>query len=104
MTEQLTNATVKAAIKALQKGYRHAWSACLSRTRGCSMMADHAGLDEFTKEALGRERFTSIEEVPSGGPNVVGPFHSDRWGDYRTDFDFRLPSGKTVRLDIGQAT
>jgi hypothetical protein len=35
---------------------------------------------------------------------MVGAFHSDQWGDFRTYFRFQLsPSGKITRLDLGQA-
>ncbi|HEV8259833.1 MAG TPA: hypothetical protein VGQ19_03635 [Burkholderiales bacterium] len=42
--------------------------------------------------------------MESNGLDVVGAFHSDQWGDFRTRFRFQLsPSGKITRLDIGQA-
>jgi hypothetical protein len=57
-----------------------------------------------SRVALGHERFTSIERVDNDGLDLVGAFHSDAWGDFRTYFDFQLSSaGKIVRLDIGQA-
>jgi hypothetical protein len=35
---------------------------------------------------------------------VIGAFHSDQWGGFKTYFRFRLsPSGKVKGLDIGQA-
>jgi hypothetical protein len=53
---------------------------------------------------LGHERFTSIDRVDNDGRDLVGAFHSDEWGDFRTYFNFQLSSaGKIVRLDIGQA-
>ena len=36
---------------------------------------------------------------------VVGGFHSDQWGSFRSYFRFPLSAtGKIVRLDIGQAS
>jgi hypothetical protein len=61
-------------------------------------------LSEFTREALGHERFTSMDRVEHGGLHLIGGFHSARWGDFRTYFNFELSSsGKIKRLDIGQA-
>jgi len=54
---------------------------------------------------LGIERFTSIDVMENNGLDLVGRFHSDQWGDFRTYFKFQLsPTGKIKRLDIGQAT
>jgi hypothetical protein len=104
MTEQLTNDR-QGRDQTLQKGCRHARSALFEPNAQLFDDGRPRSLDEFAKEALGRERFTSIEEVTNGGPNVVGQFHSDPWGDFRTDFNFRLSSsGQIVRRDIGQAT
>src|SRR5580700_2847057 len=62
-------------------------------------------LKEFTRGALGHERFTSIDRVENDGLDLTGAFHSDRWGDFQTYFRLQLsPAGKINRLDIGQAT
>ena len=62
-------------------------------------------LKEFTRDALGHERFTSIDRVENNGLDLTGAFHSDRWDDFQTYFRFQLsPGGKINRLDIGQAT
>ena len=62
-------------------------------------------LKEFTRDALGHERFTSIDRVENNGLDLTGAFHSDRWGDFQTYFRFQLsPAGKINRLDIGQAS
>src|SRR5690606_29329817 len=103
-TTPLTNPTVRAAIDALQKGDRQAWSALFEA--GAQLFDDGSprSLEAFTKDALGHERFTSLEEVTNGGLNIVGRFHSDQWGEFRTYFNFTVSStGKILRLDIGQA-
>jgi hypothetical protein len=47
----------------------------------------------------------AIDSVSEGGLEVVGAFHSDRWGDFRTYFRFQLTAtGEIRRLDIGQAS
>ena len=105
LTDVLTNATVKAAIEALQKGDRKAWSALFEPDAKLYEDDGHPRpLQKFTDDALGHERFTSIERVENHGLDITGAFHSDRWGDFRTYFRFQLsPAGKIKRLDIGQA-
>ena len=103
-TDLLTNPTVKAAVDALQAGDRIAWSALFEANAELYDDGEARSLEKFTRDALGHERFTSIESVGAGGLEVVGGFHSDRWGDFKTYFRFQLTStGKIKRLDIGQA-
>ena len=100
----LTNPTVKAVIDALQRGDQHAWSALFDAAAELYDDGSPRSLEEFTRDALGHERFTSIDSVTNQGLDLVGHFHSDRWGDFRTYFRFRLSAdGKVKRLDIGQA-
>ena len=103
-TELLGHETVKAAIEALQDGDRARWSAQFEH--GAELFDDGSArsLAKFTQDALGHQRFTSIDQVADGGLEVTGAFHSDEWGDFRTYFRFHLsPSEKLRRLDIGQA-
>jgi hypothetical protein len=105
LTDGLTNPTVKAAIEALQKGDRLAWSALFEPDATLYDDGSPRNLQEFTREALGHERFTSLDRVTNDGLNLVGRFHSEKWGDFSSYFNFRLsPAGKIARLDIGQAT
>jgi hypothetical protein len=104
LTDRLTNRIVKAAIEALQKGDRDAWAGLFERDAELYDDGNIRSLEEFTKDALGHERFTSIDQIENNGMDIVGSFHSDRWGDFRTYFKFQLtPRGKIRRLDIGQA-
>jgi hypothetical protein len=100
---KLTIPTVRAAIEALQNGDRAAWAAQFSADAGLFDDGAPRSLTEFTRDALGHERFTSLDRIEDGGLRLVGHFHSDRWGDFVTYFMFTLgPDGKIVRLDIGQ--
>jgi hypothetical protein len=100
---RLTNPTVRAAIEALQRGNREAWASQFSADVKLFDDGELRSLAEFTQEALGRERFTSIDRVEGHGLHLIGRFHSDRWGDFITYFIFKLGSdGKIERLDIGQ--
>ena len=48
--------------------------------------------------------YATWPDIFKHGLDVIGAFHSDTWGDFRTYFRFRLsPAGKIDRLDIGQA-
>ena len=103
ITDALTNPTVKAAIEALQKGDRKGWSALFETDAKFYDDGSPRSLEKFTKDALGHERFTSIERVENNGLDLIGGFHSDQWGDFRTYFRFQLsPMGRIKRLDIGQ--
>ena len=103
-TDKLTNPTVKAAIDALQKGDQKAWLSLFEVDAKLFDDGSPRSLEKFTQEALGRERFTSIERVENHGLYLTGDFHSEQWGDFRTYFRFQLSAtGKIKRLDIGQA-
>ena len=102
-TKAITNPTVKAAIDALQKGDRDAWSALFEPDAELYDDGKPRSLETFTRDALGHERFTSLERIENDSRSLVGAFHSDRWGDFRSYFRFELsPSGKIKRLDIGE--
>jgi hypothetical protein len=102
--DKLTNPTVKAAIEALQKGDRNQWAALFAAEARLYDDGHPRSLDKFNEDALGHERFTSIDRVDNHGLDVTGHFHSDQWGDFNTYFRFKLnAAGKIERLDIGQA-
>lgn len=99
----LKNPTVKAAIEAFQAGDRKAWSALFEEDAELFDDGSPRSLEKFTRDALGHERFTSFDRVSPDGLEVVGKFHSEQWGDFKTYFRFQVGSGgKVYRLDIGQ--
>ncbi len=103
-TDSLKNPTVKAAISALQKGDHEVWSSLFEANATLYDDGSPRSLPDFTKSAIGHERFTTIDKVSGDGLEITGQFHSDKWGDFRTYFRFHLSSvGKITRLDIGQA-
>jgi hypothetical protein len=102
--DALTNPTVRAAIEALQNGDRDAWGALFEPGAKLFDEGKAQSLETFTRDALGHERFISVQRVDQGGLELVGQFHPDQWGDFRTFFRFRLSAaGRIKRLDIGQA-
>ena len=101
---KLTQPNVRRAIEALQQGNKLQWRARF--TAQPTLTDDGAPRDfaRFTEDALGHERFTSIDRIESDGLHIYGNFHSDRWGEFKTFFKFHVASdGKFERLDIGQA-
>jgi hypothetical protein len=100
---KLINPKVRGAIEALQAGDKTAWLAFFTADARLTDDGSPRSFAGFSDEALGRERFTSIDRVDNNGLDVYGSFHSDRWGDFKTYFKFHLGSdGKFARLDIGQ--
>jgi hypothetical protein len=100
---KLTNPKVRAAIEALQAGNKMAWLALFAVDAKLTDDGSPRSFIGFSDDALGHERFTSIDRVDNNGLDVYGSFHSDRWGDFKTCFKFHPGSdGKFVRLDIGQ--
>jgi hypothetical protein len=97
------NPVVKAAMEALQNGDKNAWEELF--TFDAEMFDDgiERDLRGFTRDAVGKERFTSIDKIENEGCDVYGDFHSPQWGDFQTYFKFTLnQDGKIKRLDIGQ--
>ena len=94
ITDKLPNPTVRAAIEALQRGDRSAWAALFERDAKLYDDGSPRSLEKFNQDAVGHERFTSIESVENNGLNLVGHFHSDQWGDFRptSNFTFRRPA------------
>ena len=95
---------LREALAAFQESRRPDWLAAF--TPGAELFDDGRPRDfaRFSREALGHERFTQIEVVEPGGLGIVGRFHSDQWGDFRTYFRFRIgPDGRFDRLEIGRA-
>src|SRR5260370_26622734 len=104
-TDALTNPTVRAAIEALQNGDRKTWAALFEPDVELYDDVSPRSLKEFTRDALGHERFTSIDRVENNGLYLTSAFHSDQSGDFQPYFRFQLsPAGKISRLDIWEAT
>jgi hypothetical protein len=103
-TGKLSNPTVKAAFQAWQEGDSTLW---LSYFTADAQLLDDGhprNFPNFSTEAIGHERFTSIDIVKDSGRSIYGQFHSDTWGDFKTYFKFHLDAnGKIYKLEIGQA-
>ncbi|MBO9635482.1 MAG: hypothetical protein J7578_20425 [Chitinophagaceae bacterium] len=103
-TTKLTNQTVKEAIEAWQQGDRKTWLSFFVPDARLLDDGHPRDFQTFSAEAIGHERFTSIDKVEDDGLSVFGKFHSDAWGDFKTFFKFRInDKGNFDLLEIGQA-
>lgn len=96
------NPMVKQAIQALQNGEKLPGNLF---TFDAEMFDDgiRRDLKSFARDAVGKEKFTSIDKVETDGCDVYGSFHSPQWGDFLTYFKFAVNGdGKIKWLDIGQ--
>lgn len=101
----LSNPTVKKALEALQAGDKTAWFSLFTSDAQLFDDGNPMNFRSFFEDALGHERFTSIDKVGHDGLQVYGRFHSDKWGNFKTCFKFMInASGQITRLDIGQAS
>jgi hypothetical protein len=103
-TSKLTNTTVKAAFVAWQNGDAKSFLALFTADAKLFDDGNPRNFQSFVKEACGREKFTSIDKVENNGLDILGNFHTESWGDFKTYFKFHINAGgKIERLDIGQA-
>ena len=103
MLQQLNEPTVKAAIVALQNGDVKEWNRLFEPDATLVDDGQPRNLKRFSSEALGHERFLSIDKVSSDGFTIEGEFQSDRWGRFRTYCRFTVSSeGAISKLEIGQ--
>ncbi len=103
-THKLTNTLVKAAFEAWQKGDSKQWFSFFTNDAALYDDGHIRNFIKFSTEAIGHERFTSIDKVEDNGKSIFGHFHSDTWGDFKTYFKFHINSGgKIDKLEIGQA-
>jgi hypothetical protein len=103
-TSKLTNSTVKAAFQAWQQGDSKLWLSFFTDKAQLLDDGHTRNFQKFSTEAIGHERFTSIDKVEDNGLSIYGQFHSDTWGNFKTYFKFHIDSNRKIdKLEIGQA-
>jgi hypothetical protein len=103
-TNLLILPTVQAAVEAFQNVDKAAWNRLFAPKAELYDDGSPRDLKRYTEEAIGRERFLSIDRVANDGLYIEGEFHSDQAGTYRCYFNFELThSGRIRRLDVGRA-
>jgi hypothetical protein len=102
--DSITNPIAKAAIEVWQKGDAALWQSFFTTEAKLFDDGNVRNLKKFSTEAIGHERFLSIDKVEDNGLSIYGHFHSDTWGDFKTYFKFHVnTNGKIDKLEIGQA-
>jgi hypothetical protein len=103
-TNKITNSTAKSAIEAWQDGNSKLWLSLFTDDAKLLDDGHTRNFKTFSIEAIGHERFTSIDKVEDNGLSIYGQFHSDTWGDFKTYFKFHINNeGQIYQLEIGQA-
>ncbi|MBV6479196.1 MAG: hypothetical protein HGGPFJEG_01957 [Ignavibacteria bacterium] len=103
-TSKLTNSTVKKAFDAWQSGDSKTFLSYFTDDAELFDDGNQRDFQQFVKDACGHEKFISIDKVENNGLDILGQFHTESWGDFKTYFKFQLNNeGKINRLDIGQA-
>ena len=100
----IQNQIVRQAFDAWQKADTDLWLSLF--TNNAELFDDENPRDfyKFSTEAIGHERFLSIDKIEEDGTRIYGHFHSDTWGDFKTYFHFHIDSqGRIYKLNIGQA-
>lgn len=103
-TNKITNNIAKSAIEAWQQGNSDLWLSFF--TEDAKLLDDGRirNFKTFSTEAIGHERFMSIDKVEDNGKSIYGQFHSDTWGDFKTYFKFHINQDRKIyQLEIGQA-
>jgi hypothetical protein len=79
--DALTRPTAKVHIEALRRGARAGWPTPFEPVAKLCGDPSPRDLETFTADALGRERFTSIERASAAGLEVVDAFHANKSSD-----------------------
>lgn len=104
LTNLLIIPTVMAAVQAFQTADKVAWKRLFAPKADFYADGCPRSLERFTQEALGRDRFLSIDRVANDGLYIEGDFSSPQSDNFRIYFNFELnDSGRIRRLDIGPA-
>jgi len=105
-TTQLTNTTVKSAIKALQANDKSAWFSHFTTDAVFTDDGNTKDFKPFFDNAFNHEeKFLSLDKVENDGKDLTGDFYAGQWGTFKVYFNFTLnDEGQISRLDIGQVS
>jgi hypothetical protein len=102
-TRKLTNTIIRQALDAWQSGDSEKWLSFFADNTQLLDDGSPRDFHKFSTQAIGHERFTSIDKVENEGLDIYGHFHSNTWGDFKTYFKFHINSDSEIyRLEIGQ--
>jgi len=98
------NPVVSSAIVALNERDKKRWFDLFSEKPEFSDDGIPRDLLEWCEEELfGRSLayLISIDKVEDGGLTFYARYHSDKWGDFKTFWRFKLEGGRISKLDVG---
>jgi hypothetical protein len=99
---KITDPSVKQAIEALQNGNKN-WYSFFTESPIMTDDGHQVDFKSFFSNALGNEKFLSIDRVENSGKDIYGSFQAGKWGTFPVFFRFhKNAEGKFERLDIGQ--
>ncbi|WP_228728578.1 hypothetical protein [Chryseobacterium endalhagicum] len=100
---KITDETVRQAVQALQDGDQ-SWYTYFTENSVMTDDGNTVDFKSFFSNALGKEKFLTIDKVENDGKNIYGNFQAGKWGTFPVFFRFHKNNeGKFDRLDIGQA-
>lgn len=100
---KITDETVRNAVQALQNGDQ-SWYSFFTDNPAMTDDGNTVDFKSFFANALGKEKFLTIDRVGDDGKEVYGNFQAGKWGTFPVFFRFHKNNeGKFDRLDIGQA-
>ncbi|MCW5877319.1 MAG: hypothetical protein KIS80_00455 [Anaerolineales bacterium] len=103
-TPQLGHPSIQAAFEALQAGDKAAWFAQFSADAELLDDGQPLAFRPFFENAIGHERFVSIDAVSLDGHELIGTIETEQWGSFKAYFRFSLNAeGKLNKLEIGRA-
>ena len=100
----ITNPVVSSAILALNGRDKERWFGLFSDKAEFSDDGIPRDLEKWCEDELfGKWHafITSIDKVEDGGLTFYARYHSDKWGDFKTFWRFKLADGKISKLDVG---
>lgn len=98
------NAVVRSAALALNGRDKKGWFELFSEKAEFSDDGIPRDLAKWCEEELfgsARAYITSIDRVEEGGLTFYARYHSDKWGDFKTFWRFKVENGKVRKLDVG---
>lgn len=99
---QIKDETVKQAIEALQEGNK-SWYEFFTENPVMTDDGNPVDFKSFFSNALGKEKFLTIDRVENNSKDIYGNFQAGKWGVFPVFFKFhKNKEGKFDRLDIGQ--
>ena len=98
------NPVVKAAVEALNTKDKKGWFELFIANPQFSDDGVPRDLTEWCEEELFgsfRAYIISVDKVEDGGLTFYARYHSDKWGDFKTFWKFKLRDDKVAKLDVG---